>query len=165
MPHRLCIKAVHPPRKGVTGATRVPREAHKKNETHPNPPCLGREYVFGVKVIVSIEKFSREFSTKQHRKQFKLLSEAINSLENFSLPMIPLALRIVLFLTRSERSTQRIINTPSLNREGWGGSPPWHPCGTRSTLVERLQTQCLKAMWHPCTLNSKNSYITDLCWY
>ena len=56
-----------------------------------------------------VSEFSREFSAKYHRKQCKLSSEATNSLENFSLPMIPLALRIVLFLTRSERSTQRIM--------------------------------------------------------
>ena len=64
------------------------------------------------------------------------------------------------------------VLTPSLNREGWGGSPagvglllgglfPWHPCGTRDTLLKRVPAQCLWAMWHPCTLNSKNNYIAN----
>jgi len=36
VPHRLCIKAVHPLRKGVTGATRVPRPFHP-DEKNKNP--------------------------------------------------------------------------------------------------------------------------------
>ena len=48
--------------------------------------------------------------------------------------------------------------TPSLNREGRGGSPfLWHPCGTRDTLPRRVPALCTKAMWHPCTLNRKIS--------
>ena len=48
------------------------------------------------------------------------------------------------------------VLAPSLNREGWGGSPfPWHPCGTRDTLSERVPALYTKAMWHPCTLKSK----------
>ena len=54
------------------------------------------------------------------------------------------------------------VLAPSLNREGWGGSPVglpflWHPCGTRDTLSERVPALYTKAMWHPCTLKSKIS--------
>ena len=71
--------------------------------------------------------------------------------------MITLLLKIVLFLTQSEWSTQRIINkTPSLNREGWGGSLVWvslHPPHTLYTLWNRVQGLCLSAF---CTLTPSN---------
>ena len=71
VPHRLCIKAVHPLRKGVTGATRVLRE------THPYPPCLGREQVLLHQIsyqfsIASIPSLCREG-----------WGGSLNSLENF----------------------------------------------------------------------------------
>jgi len=58
--------------------------------------------------------------------------------------------------------------TPSLSREGWGGSLVWwvsswvgsllwHPCGTRDTLKNRVHALCTKAMWHPYTLKLKIS--------
>ena len=80
--------------------------------------------------------------------------------------MITLLLKIVLFLTQSEWSTQRIINkTPSLNREGWGGSLVWvslHPPHTLYTLLNRVQGLCLSAFQHPYTLKSKISYTKKL---
>ena len=33
----------------------------------------------------------------------------------------------------------------------------WHPRGTRDTLVRRVPALYTQAMWHPCTLKSKNS--------
>jgi hypothetical protein len=52
--------------------------------------------------------------------EFKTSSEATNSLENFAPPMIPLAKRLFLFLTRSEWSTRRIINKlPPLTGNLW----------------------------------------------
>ena len=146
----------------------------------PPQPSLFREG-WG-KVLVSVDKFSREFSAKYHRKLCKLSSEARNSLENFSLPMIPLALKIVLFLTQSEWSTQRIIYKlpPYSGRAGvgllfggslvwwvsclggslvWVGLFRWHPCGTRDTLSRRVYGLYTKAMWHPCTLNLEISRV------
>ena len=43
VPHRLCLKGWHPLQKGVTGATMVPHLETHQLETHPSPPCLGRE--------------------------------------------------------------------------------------------------------------------------
>ena len=57
--------------------------------------------------------------------------------------MITLLLKIVLFLTQSEWSTQRIINkTPSLNREGWGGSLVWVSCYTLMTPLTPSKIGC-----------------------
>ena len=93
--------------------------------------------------MTRVYKFSREFSPKHHRKGCKLSSEAKNSLENFSTLMITLLLKIVLFLTQSEWSTQRIINkTPSLNREGWGGSLVWVSCYTLMTPLTPFWIGC-----------------------
>ena len=109
MPHRLYTKGVHPVFEGVTGATRVPQERPQKTRDPPQP-SLNREGVcHWRKVLVSGDKFSREFPPNYHRKPRKVSSEAKNSLENFTPPMIPLTLKIVLFLTRSEWSIQRII--------------------------------------------------------
>ena len=111
-----------------------------------------------------VSEFSREFSAKYHRKQCKTSSEARNSLENLS-PLVIATLIKVLFLTQSEWSMQRIINTPLPKQGGLGwvsclvGLFRWHPCGTRDTLSERVPALCLSAMWHPCTLNSEISRV------
>ena len=94
-----CLWGCHGCHKGATGATHQTRD--------PPRPSLFREGVcHWRKVLVSVDKFSREFPPNYHRKPRKVSSEAKNSLENFTPPMIPLTLKIVLFLTRRERSTQ-----------------------------------------------------------
>ena len=128
--------------------------------------------------VSRFDKFSREFSAKYHRKLCKTSSEARNSLENLSLPMIPLALKIVLFLTQSEWSTHRIIYKlpPYSGRAGvgllFGGSLVWwvsfggtlvtpvtpfrggcqpfiqRRCGTRAPLIRKFRAGARVNMIH-----------------
>ena len=72
--------------------------------------------------------------------------------------MITLLLKIVLFLTQSEWSTQRIINkTPSLNREGWGGSLVWVSHYTLMTPLTPSKIGCKACVYrHFSTLTPSN---------
>ena len=84
VPHRLCIKGWHPPQKGVTGATRV----LQKRETHPNPPCLGRELLLLRIDIIAAEYVFAPSLLRERLRVGELRSGmgwggSLNSLENF----------------------------------------------------------------------------------
>ena len=94
VPHRLCIKGLHPPRKGVTGATRVPpNKRPTQQETHPNPPCLGRELLLLRIDIIAAEDVFAPSLLRERLRVGELRSGmgwggSLNSLENFQLSII-----------------------------------------------------------------------------
>ena len=119
---------------------------------------------------------------------YKLSSEATNSLENFSTITVTITIWLNTARTSSlvpegsqerHKGTKFIIapncrlnknlqktdknnlsNMCSLPWEGLG----WvlHPYDTLDTLPNRVQALCLSGFWHPCTLKQKKSYASNL---
>ena len=88
VPHRLCIKGWHPLREGVTGVTRVPHLETHQLETHPSPPCLGRELLLLRIDIIATEDVFAPSLLRERLRVGELRSGmgwggSLNSLENF----------------------------------------------------------------------------------
>ena len=125
----------------------------RENRDPPQPSLLREGACHWGKVFVSVDKFSREFSAKYHRKPCKTSSEATNSLEKIETHPIPPCIGRECLLLRIGMISDEEVLAPSLNREGWGGSPagvglPF--CGTLVAPVTPFRGGCQPFIQRRC---------------